>query len=82
MDRTPGYITRAIRNKDREKSSGKTQLFNIWTIGAKVKLSGIFSPFYEDAFNPRSFDISPDLGLPPSIQSHSPLCIATQIIDC
>jgi hypothetical protein len=53
MDRTPGYITRATRKKDREKSSDKTHLFNIWTIGAmdrtsgqpKVKMSEIFSPF-------------------------------------
>jgi hypothetical protein len=38
---------------------------------------GIFIPFYADLFNLRSFELSPVLGLPPSIQSHSPLCIAT-----
>ncbi len=27
-------------------------------------------------------DLSPGLGLPPSIQSHSPLCIAASITDC
>jgi hypothetical protein len=28
-------FTRDTRNRDREKSSGQTHLFNIWTIGAK-----------------------------------------------
>jgi hypothetical protein len=32
--------------------------------------------------NQRSFDLSPGLGLPPYIQTHSPLCIATQLTDC
>ncbi len=41
----------------------------------------IFSPFYADVFNLRSFDLRPGLGLPPSIQPHSPLSTATQIID-
>jgi hypothetical protein len=38
---------------------------------------------YADLFNLRSFDLSPGLGLPRSIQSHSPLhiCITTQITD-
>ncbi len=43
-----------------------------------------FQPFNADVFNLRSFDLSsfdlrPRLGLPPSIQSHSPLCNCTSI---
>ncbi len=33
-------------------------------------------------FNLRSFDLSVGLGAAPSIQSHSPLCIASKITDC
>jgi hypothetical protein len=36
-----------------------------------------FLVHYAVVFNMRSFDLSSGLGLPPSIQSHSPLCIAT-----
>ncbi len=33
-------------------------------------------------FELKSFDLSPGLGLPPSIQSHSLVCVPTQISDC
>ena len=42
---------------------------------AGIEPSGGFLVFDADVFNLWSFD------LPPSIQSHSPLCIATQITD-
>jgi hypothetical protein len=32
--------------------------------------------------NLKSFDLSSGPGFPPSIESHSPLCFATQIIVC
>ncbi len=42
-----------------------------------------FVVIYANVFNLSSFDLSHCLGLPTSIiQSHSPLCIATQITDC
>ncbi len=33
-------FTRDTRNEDREKNSGQTHLFNIWTIGAMDRTSG------------------------------------------
>jgi hypothetical protein len=41
-----------------------------------------FSSFDAEEFNLRSFNLSPGLGLPPSLPSHCPLCIATRIIGC
>jgi hypothetical protein len=41
-----------------------------------------FKSFYANVFNLRSFELSPDQGLSLSTpQSHSPLCVATQISD-
>jgi hypothetical protein len=41
-----------------------------------------FLVFYEDVCNPRSFDLSSGLRLPPSIQYHSLLYVAPQITYC
>ena len=50
--------------------------------GGALRLRWDFLSFYVDVFNLRSFDLSPCLGFPPSIRSHSPQCIAKQITDC
>jgi hypothetical protein len=48
-------------------------------LSSKSPEMGFFWSYNADAFNLRSFDLSPGFGLFPSIQSFSPLCIATQI---
>jgi hypothetical protein len=47
-----------------------------------MKFFDCFKSCYADEFSLRCFDLSPGLGLHPSIQSHFPLCNATQITDC